>query len=84
MDMIGHQHIGMDPTAGFSGTHAKTVQIKPEILFGKKTGLSIIATLNDVQGNAGERKARASRHWCLWTVKETADYQENVVCPQCR
>ena len=60
--MIGHQHIGMDmAVVGFRDVF-QCVQIKSVILLTKETGLTVIAPLYDVLGNAGELEAGFACH----------------------
>ena len=52
----------MDAAMRFGSIFAQPFQIKAIVLIGKGTSLPIIATLNDVQRNAGKIEAGAAGH----------------------
>ena len=60
--MVGHQHIGMDNAGTFDGILSQPVEVKTVILIGKKTGLTIIPSLNYMQRDTGQNKTRATWH----------------------
>src|SRR5574343_998348 len=62
MHMISHQHIGVDQAARLAGIFLQPIKIEAIILVGDEASLSVIATLDDVQGNIGESYAGAARH----------------------
>ncbi len=51
MDMICHQHIGMDRAACTFGIFLQPVEIKEIVFFCENAGLVIISTLNDMEWN---------------------------------
>jgi hypothetical protein len=48
VDMVGHQHIGMDCTAVFLRRFAQTFQVEAQVLVRKEGRLTVIATLDDM------------------------------------
>lgn len=59
--MIRHQAIGMYFTSIFFRLEFKLLQIKQIVLVMVETRAAIVAALNDVPGNPGNRKASSSR-----------------------
>jgi hypothetical protein len=62
MDMIGHQHIGMNGTIMLLRTFVNPVQVGGVILAAKERRLTTIAALDDVSGDARQIEARLSWH----------------------
>jgi hypothetical protein len=62
MDMIGHQHIGMDGAAMLLGTFVEPVQVDGIIFVVEERRLTTIAALDDVSGDARQIEARLSWH----------------------
>ena len=55
--MVGHEHIGMRPAAGFSGMLAQPIQIKKrQSSIGKEAGLAVIAALDEVKRDIRQRE----------------------------
>lgn len=46
--MMGHEHVGMQRTAGFTKRLAKLVEISAIVVF-TKTGFAVMAALHDMQ-----------------------------------
>ena len=70
MDMICHQNIGMNRTSCTLGIFPEPVEIKQIIFFGKKTGLVIIPTLNDMEWNIGHNDSGSSWHKTIDTISD--------------
>ena len=51
MHTAGHQHIGMHQAACLARIFGQPVKIEVAILLAEKTGLPIVAALDDVQGS---------------------------------
>jgi hypothetical protein len=50
--------------------------------FGKEAGLPVVAALDDVQGNIGQRQASAARHGPLLMGQQRILFKrKTVVCP---
>ncbi len=62
MDMVGHQHIGVDVTLMFFSRFPECFKIEAIVLFVPKNRLPVIATLNDVLGLAGNHETGKARH----------------------
>lgn len=62
MDVIRHQHIGVDGAAGALCAKLQLIEIEAIIVICEKTGLAVVAALDDVKRNPGERDASAARH----------------------
>jgi hypothetical protein len=62
MDMVGHQHIGMNAAARLARVLGQPVQVDAVIVLGKETGLAVVAALYQVQRDARQGKAGATRH----------------------
>ena len=62
MDMVAHQHVGMDPAIEACGELRQFVQIAPEILLGVETYGAVIAALDDVPWDAGDTQTGAAGH----------------------
>lgn len=60
MDVIGHQHIGMDAATGLGSVFGQPVKVVPVVLVGEKTRLAVITALNQVKGNARQGKTRGA------------------------
>ena len=48
MDMVGHQHIGVNRTAAIASRFFEAVEVALVVLLGKEAGLAIDAALDDV------------------------------------
>jgi hypothetical protein len=70
--MVGHQHIGVDGAAKFFGELFEVVKVALVVLLRLETDRAIIAALNDVPRNTGERKTSTARHIFVFEVKELA------------
>ena len=62
MTPLIYQHIGMDDAAELVGKLFEVMQVELVVLFAVETDGAIVAALNDVPGNAGERETGATRH----------------------
>lgn len=62
MHVVGHQHVGMNPTARFVGVFGQPIPIKTVILVGKKAGLTVVAALDQVEWHIRQRDASAAGH----------------------
>ncbi len=62
VDVVGHQHIGMDPAVGFLGRDGQVFEIAPVVLFSQKARFAVVAALNDVLGNARQGKTGFAGH----------------------
>ena len=54
MDMVGHQHIGVNRTAAIASRFFEPMEVALVILLGEEAGLAVDAALNDVQRVIGE------------------------------
>jgi hypothetical protein len=52
MDVIGHQHVGVDGAVVPARGMLQTCQIKALVLRDKEGGLAVVTALNDVLGHA--------------------------------
>lgn len=50
--MIGHQHVGVDGAAVLASGVGQELYIKVPVVIGEKAGVAVVATLDDVDGNA--------------------------------
>ena len=62
MNVVGHQHVGVDGATELVGKLFEVVQLELIILFALETDRALIAALEDVPGNAGEGQAGATGH----------------------
>jgi hypothetical protein len=62
MDMIGHQAIGMNGARAFLTKLIKTPQVRLAVGRRTKTSGTIVATLDHVHGDTGQREARLPGH----------------------
>jgi hypothetical protein len=62
MDVIRHEHIGMDLTVMIGGRLLETVAVKPEVVLDKECRLSIVAPLHHMLGDIKQWIARRPRH----------------------
>jgi len=62
MDMIGHQHVGMNRTIMLLRAFVKPVQVRGIILITKERRLTTIAALDNMSGDARQIEARLSWH----------------------
>ena len=62
MYVVGHQHVGMDGATELVGELFDVLQVELVVLFAVETDRAVIATLDDVPGNAGEGEAGATGH----------------------
>ena len=60
--MVRHEHIGMYGASEPVGEFLEVVQVVLVVGFGMKADRAVIAALDDVPGNAGERQAGAAGH----------------------
>jgi hypothetical protein len=62
VDMVGHQHIGMDVGPMPLSCGCETVEIAEIVIFGNKNGRAVIPALNHMLGLAGQKVPRESCH----------------------
>jgi hypothetical protein len=62
VNVIGHLDVGMNGALPFDGPYCQCVQEVVEVVFGKETCRAIIASLNDMPGNPGDRDPCTSGH----------------------
>ena len=62
MDMVGHQHIGVDVALMFISRFLKFFKIEAVVPFGPKNGLPVITALDNVLGLAGYDEAGKACH----------------------
>ena len=82
--MVRHQYIRVNTAAGFPGIFGKPIQIAAIVFIGEKTGLAIIAALNEMDRDIGQCDAGATWHGGLPLQKGGVQFskdQETVVCP---
>ena len=79
MNVIGHEHIGVDIAAMGLGGGCQKFEIALVIRLGEKRSLTIIPTLNYMLRNIGEAEARQSRHGALMCgVRDNAPKQPSL------
>jgi hypothetical protein len=71
MDMVGHQHIGVNRTAAIASRFFQPMEVALAVLFGEEARLAIDAALNDVQRVIGEKNARAA--WAYQVLRKSND-----------
>ena len=49
MNVVGHQHIGMDATTVRANVFRETFQIEAVVFIGKETGLPVVPVLDEVR-----------------------------------
>jgi len=79
MDVVRHQYVGMHLHAVLSRGSDQAIQVFPEILLASKACLSIIATLNEVLGDASQKKATGIGHGPI--VSECARIRRQPTSP---
>jgi hypothetical protein len=62
MEMIGHQHVRVNPASAFYFGPAKTFQKEPVIIVGKESSSAIISALNNVMRISRNCDSRRSCH----------------------
>jgi len=62
VSVIGHQDIGMNPAGGFRGVFGQPVEINAIVFVNEETGLPVVATLDQMERDIGQYKARTTRH----------------------
>jgi hypothetical protein len=62
MEMIGHQHVRVNPASAFYFGPAKTFQKEPVIIVGKESSSAIISALNNVMRISRNCDPRRSCH----------------------
>jgi hypothetical protein len=53
VNVVGHEDVGVDGAMPIGSRFLKPVEVAVVVLLGKKTGLSIDATLDNVLGHSG-------------------------------
>lgn len=61
MNVVGHQHVGMDLTTTLERNLIKFAQVAKVVFALEEAGLPIVATLYDVLGNASKVES-----WSPW------------------
>jgi hypothetical protein len=67
-----------------AGQFAEVVQIQPVVLVCEKTGAAVVATLDDVSGNACQGNTGATRHGLspeVWIDREVSTEQKTWSVP---
>ena len=82
MDMVGHQHIGVDVASMFFRRFLKFFKVETVVFFGPKNDLSIIATLDDVLRLTGNDEAGKACHKACYLLSLSVDVRNNstTVC----
>ena len=62
MYVVGHQHIGVNRAACLVGIFLEPVQVEALVLIGDEADLTVIASLDDMQGDMGECYAGTAGH----------------------
>ena len=62
MDVISHQHIGVQAAARLRQRLPQPVQIAQVVILREEAGLAVMTALDDVQRNTVELHAWAARH----------------------
>ena len=70
----------MDGAVCTFGVFSQPVKIKQIVFLREKTGLPVVATLNDVERNIGHNDSGSSWHK-KWIIGGTEKCNKNVVCP---
>ena len=60
--MVGHQDVGVNTAISLAGGISQTIKVEAVIVVAKETGLAVIATLDQVQRNAGKRQTGTAWH----------------------
>ena len=68
MNVVVHQHIGMDGAAEKSRQLLKLGKIKVPIVLREEAVAPVVSSLHDMRGNSGEQCSKASRHAHLTPV----------------
>jgi len=63
VDLVAHQHIGVDAAVMVDRTIAKQTQIQRRISAAEEDWLAVVATLDDVLWVAGCIDTTRARHW---------------------
>ena len=63
VDVVRHQHIGVDVDFLFPRNRREPIQIPDTVLIGPEAWAAIVATLDDVEGESGDLNAWATRHF---------------------
>jgi hypothetical protein len=61
--MVGHLHIGVQLATRCLERLTQPFAVGKIIILREKTGIAIMAPLNDVQGLIGKMDSGAARHW---------------------
>jgi hypothetical protein len=62
VDVVGHQHIRMDFAAGLLRKAHHPAQVVLEVVLAKEAGISVVSTLNQVDGHIGNDESGMARH----------------------
>jgi len=62
MDVVRHEHVGVNGATVPGGLFMQSFQISPVILFGVETGAAVVTALDDVPGNTGNSESRSAGH----------------------
>jgi hypothetical protein len=69
MDVVRHQHIGMNVDPITSTGIRQDLEVESEIVVSEETGSTIVSTLHDVARHAGQVHPRLARHSDLLSLK---------------
>ncbi len=83
VDVVGHQHIGVEFDCMLAACLTEMVEVKLTIVLREETDATVVAPLNDVKGNSGKRESGPSGHGrCDPALASMAQAQQkNVVRP---
>lgn len=62
VDVVGHEHVGMDCTAVADAVLVEPVQIEPIVLVGEGAGLAIVSALDEMERDVGKYNTGAAWH----------------------
>ena len=81
MNVVGHLDVGMHPATGLAREFSQPIEIDAVVLIGEETGLAVVAALDQVKRDVGQRQAGAAGHEVLVWKGLARRVTENVVCP---
>ena len=74
MNVVGHQHIGMDAATGLGGVFGEPVEIKAIVLVAEEARLAIVAALDEMEGNT--RQGQASAAWNISEEEQSPNFRK--------
>lgn len=79
--MVGHQYIRVNGTTGSAAVFLHPLKIKGEIFVSVKAGLTIVASLDDMEWCAWHDQAGSSWHDRAYIMGTFSSLLKKVVCP---